>query len=61
MSSISAMNLRVAPCAASQAVAGRSNASLLSITVPNPYSSMDQGQAWIDEYIEKVKGAFNSK
>ena len=40
---------------------GYVSGKLIGISVDHLYNSKGQGQAWIDEYIEKVKGALNSK
>jgi hypothetical protein len=34
---------------------------LIGMSVDHLYNSKGQGQAWIDEYIEKLKGALNTK
>jgi len=34
---------------------------IITINVDSLYNSMGQGQDWIDEYIDKVKSALNSK
>lgn len=55
------------PCKDSQVVfysghwTGTAGNKLIGIAVDRLYNSKGQGQAWIDEYIEKVKGALNSK
>jgi hypothetical protein len=55
------------PCNDSQVVfysgkwMGPAGNKIIGISVDRLYNSMGQGQAWIDEYIEKVKGALNSK
>ena len=40
---------------------GMAGNKLVGISVDRLYNSQSKGQAWIDEYIEKVKGALNSK
>lgn len=40
---------------------GYVSGKLIGISVDRLYNSKGQGQGWIDEYIEKVKGALNSK
>ncbi len=55
------------PCKDNQVVfytgkwTGFAGNKLIGISVDRLYNSQGQGQAWIDEYIEKVKGALNSK
>jgi hypothetical protein len=55
------------PCKDSQVVfysghwTGPAGNKIIGITVDRLYNSQGQGQAWIDEYIEKVRGALNSK
>jgi hypothetical protein len=40
---------------------GYAGNKLIVIAVDNLYNSQGQGQAWIDEYIDKVTGALSSK
>ena len=40
---------------------GMAGDKLIGVSIYNLYNSMGPGKAWIDEYIEKVTGALNSK
>jgi hypothetical protein len=40
---------------------GYAGNKLISISVDRLYNSKEKGQAWIDEYIDKLMGALNSK
>ncbi len=40
---------------------GLAGNKIVGVAVDRLYNSQGQGQAWIDEYIEKVKGALNTK
>lgn len=40
---------------------GQAGNKLIGVSVDRLYNSQGQGQAWIDEYIQKVEGALNAK
>jgi hypothetical protein len=55
------------PCKDNQVVfyhgswSGIAGNKIVGISIDNLYNTKGQGQAWIDEYIDKVIGALNSK